>query len=161
MMSKYHEWCPHEFDMIFFSNTRTRRRTVFTVLLVWLFAVGAGWANACVLQDRSTHVDGVSFDVARNIQAPVISAGHVGALSAHDDTSGALNAPCLKVCNDGALSMLKAPTAVDPVDHGMAPPVTIIWTAHATAPPVTGATRELPPPLPGLPLRIRYTRLAL
>ncbi len=161
MMSMYHDLHLHELDMIFFSNTRTRHPTVFAVLLVWLFAVGAGWANACVLQDRNTHVDGRSVDAARDIQAPVISAGHVGVVAAHDGPSDSQKASCLKVCDQRSLSMVKAPTAFDLADPGMAPPVAIIWTAHATAPPVTGSTRELSPRLPGLPLRIRYTRLAL
>ena len=52
-----------------FSNSRTKRRTAFVVMVVWLFALGAGWANACMLQERVTHLDHASGPAAGGASA--------------------------------------------------------------------------------------------
>ena len=38
--------------MKLFPNTRAKRNTAFMVLLVWLFALASGVANACLLEAR-------------------------------------------------------------------------------------------------------------
>ena len=42
--------------MNLFPNSLTKRRTVYTLLLVWFFALGSGWANACLLQLSLIHI---------------------------------------------------------------------------------------------------------
>jgi hypothetical protein len=144
-----------------FTNTRTKRRTVFAVLAVWLFALSSGWANACLLQDRSTHIHRQSDSTSVAARTPVVSAGHVGAVSEHDGASDAAKGACLKVCDDGTQTLVKWQANFDLPDAGMTPPVAFIWTAHAVAPPVEGLARATPPPIPGVPVRTRFSRLAL
>ena len=94
-------------NMNFFASTRTQRRIAFAVLLVWLFAVASGVANACLLEVS----DGPQ---ARGVHA-------------HRDDAP----PCLKVCDEGSTALLKLQAPVDLSDPGMAPLVAVeIGRAH-------------------------------
>jgi len=142
-------------------STRTRRATVFTVLLVWLFAIGAGWANACLLEERGTHVDSHGGVGSAGVHAATVSAGHVGVAPAHDDGPGLAKAPCQKVCNDGAQTIVKLKPTLDLPVPGITPALELAWTPLAIAPAVLGWARERASAPSGPPLRIRYARLAL
>lgn len=153
--------------MKFFSNTGTQRRTAFAVMLVWLFALASGVANACLLSVPETHSMATTAarvttaNAAKTAPAPVDLAGHLKAHAGHDDDSNISKAPCLKVCDDGSQSLPKVQAAVDQTDPGPAPLVAILWTASA---PVVESPRRLDDlqiPTAGPPLRVRYSRLAL
>ena len=144
-----------------FTSNRTKRRTAFTVLLVWLFAIAAGWANACVIQDRHTHIHGSADPQTLSAQAPLVSPGHLGADSDHPENAGAAKGACLKFCGDGAQTLAKAKLGIDLLDLPMAPPLALAWTTRQAAATPASAWLELPAPSPGLPLRTRFSRLAL
>ncbi|MFZ2648765.1 MAG: hypothetical protein WA210_01540 [Burkholderiaceae bacterium] len=147
--------------MNLFSNPRAKRRTAFAILVGWSFALSAAWANACILQQLGTHAHGLSGNTSGLVQAAVISAGHVGADTAHHEASGAAKGACLKVCDDATRAVVKPAPAGDPSDAGFAPAVTSTWTAHPVAHAPDRSMLELPSPRPSLPLRTRYSRLAL
>lgn len=147
--------------MIRFTSTRTKRRTAFTVLLVWLFAIAAAWANACVIQDRQTHIHGSEDPQTVSVQTPLVSPGHLGADSDHPENAGAAKSACLKFCGDGAQTLAKATPGIDLLDLPMAPPLALAWTTRRAAAAPASAWLEFPAPSPGLPLRIRFSRLAL
>ena len=147
--------------MTLLKNTFIKRSTVFAVLLVWLFAFSAGWANACLLQDRGTHAHASSDGAFSVAKVPMISAGHAGAVAAHDDDPDSEEAPCQKVCDEVSQSVVKAQLAFDLTDPGLAAPVSTLWTTHESTLFALGSTRKLLPPTAGPPLRIRYARLAL
>lgn len=138
---------------------------VFAVLAMWLFALGAGWANACMLQERGTH----GHREARGATLPddaaiiVVSAGHIGVDSAHgDDAKGAGGKACLKVCDDATQSVVATPSVFDLTDVALAPPAATLWTPRAAALQVVGiVTPAASPPALGPPLRTRFSRLAL
>lgn len=144
---------------------RSRRRTAFAMLALWLFALSAGWANACLLQQRSTHAHGTSGNAAVAAHEVVVLAGHIGADSAHDDEgTGASTGgkACLKVCDDGTQVVVKPPSSFDPSDAAMAPPVATIWVSQVAAlPPAPWELGAAAPAGVGPPLRTRYSRLAL
>jgi len=142
------------------SNTRAKRITAFVVLLVWLFALASGVANACLLGARGTHGHGTTVSTSETPTASAISAGHVGAVASHDAGSGFPKAPCLKVCDDGSQSLVKQQATFDLTDPGLALLVAVVWTA---AVPAVAAPRRMDDlqPTPGLPIRVRYSRLAL
>ena len=119
--------------MKLFSTTRTKRNTAFFAMLVWLFALASGIANAC--QARA-------------------AAGH-----GHD--SDTPKAPCLKVCDDESRSLPKQESGAAQTNPGPAPLFTELWSAATGvgAPPVR--VEDLHPLASGLPLRLRYVRLAL
>lgn len=147
--------------MIRFTSSRTKRRTAFAVLLVWLFAITASWANACVLQERNTHLHGSVDPQTLSARAPLVSTGHLGADADHPETTGAAKSTCLKFCGDGAQTLVTVNPGFDLLDLPMAPPLALAWTTRQAAAAPVSAWLELPAPSPGLPLRTRFSRLAL
>ena len=150
--------------MNLFSSTRTKRRTAFAVLLVWLFAVASGVANACLLEVSEapgTHAHSATSGSARMGDPAAVSAGHLEAGDGHDDDSRTSTPSCLKVCDDGSNALVRLQAGVDLTDPGMSPLVAVVW--NAAAPVVSGPcwrVNEQPPPA-GPPFRDRYCRLAL
>jgi hypothetical protein len=68
-----------------FANRRVSRNTAFAMLLVWLFALGSGVANACLLEAHRNRANG--SPVAHSHQAGKghegIPAAHAGAIETH------------------------------------------------------------------------------
>jgi hypothetical protein len=147
--------------MSLFPNTRTKRRTVYTLLLVWFFALGSGWANACLLQERETHLHGPSEDASLTVQASHVSPGHVGVDSDHAENAGPAKSACLKVCGDDTQTIVKLVSSVDLASVAMAPPTVLAWTDPLAAAEQPNAWLEWATPPPGVPLRTRFSRLAL
>lgn len=144
-----------------FSIIRAKRNTAFLVLLMWLFALASGVANACMLETRGTHAHVVTLGLSEAVNAPHVSAGHAGAVAGHDDDSQASKAPCLKACDDDTRSVPKQDLTVAQTDPGPAPLVAVLWTA--VSPVVSQSSRmdHVQPAVPERPIRVRYSRLAL
>lgn len=147
--------------MKIFSNTRAKRKTAFMVLLVWLFALASGVANACLLEARQTHshvATAASSEPAAH--ASVILLGHTGAVADGVGESH-FKAPCLKVCDDGSRSFPKQDSTVTQTDPGPALLVLVLWN---TVEPVIPTLRQMEveqPAAPELPIRVRFSRLAI
>ncbi|MBT9466282.1 hypothetical protein [Hydrogenophaga sp.] len=124
--------------MKFSTGTRTKHITTWVLLLVWLFALASGVANACLLELPARHIS-----------------------VAQDDQSNASKESCLKVCDEGAQALPKACSIVDHVDPGWAPWFATLWTGSPQNASSPGRTIEAAVPIVGLPLRVRYSRLAL
>jgi hypothetical protein len=140
--------------MNFPNNRRSRHHTAFVVLFVWLFALAAGVANACLLEEPGTH--------GHDAHAAAESDGHAGAVASHDhgDSHGA-KSDCVKFCSDSAHSPTSPDLKVVQADIGLAPLVTLLWNS---AEPIDAAPRHGiadPPPAAGPPIRVRFSRLAL
>ena len=144
-----------------FPNTRSTRRTVYTLLLVWFFALGSGWANACLLQERETHLHGPSEDASSTVHASHVSPGHVGVDSDHAENAGPAKSACLKVCGDDTQTIVKLVSSVDLASIAMAPPTVLAWAEPLATAEQADAWLEWATPPPGVPLRTRFSRLAL
>ena len=144
-----------------FPNTRSKRRTVYTLLLVWFFALGSGWANACLLQERETHLHGPSEDASSTAHASRVSPGHVGVDSDHAENAGPAKSACLKVCGDDTQTIVKLVSSVDLASIAMAPPTVLAWAEPLATAEQANAWLEWATPPPGVPLRTRFSRLAL
>ena len=146
--------------MKFFSNTRTKRHTVFLVLLVWLFALASGMSNACLLEAREAHSHIVTAGSSGTVPAAALLPGH-GAAAVDDDHDWHQSAPCLKVCDDGSRSFPKLDSTLNQADPGPALPILVLWNAVA---PLVAALRHRnheQPATSGLPVRVRFSRLAI
>ena len=147
--------------MKLYSNTRAKSNTAFMMLLVWLFALASGVANACLLEARQTHphvATAASSDTAAHASA--ILPGHTPAV---DDGVGEqhFKAPCLKVCDDGTRSLPKQDGAVAQNDAGPAPLVQVLWGKVAPSIPTLRHMDARQPATPELPIRVRFSRLAI
>ena len=153
--------------MNLFASTRTRHRVAFAVLLVWLFAVASGVANACLLEaSDGSPAPGVHNHPAMAASAAsgaptAVPAGHFEAGHGHDDDTRAAAPPCLKVCDEGSTALLQPQAPVDLSDPGMAPLVAVVW--NPAAPGASGPCWRVDaqPPPAGPPIRDRYCRLAI
>jgi len=144
-----------------FPNTRAKRRTVYTLLLVWLFALGSGWANACLLQERETHWHGASEDASLTARHSRVPPGHVGVDSEHAENAGPAKSACLKACGDDTQTVVNLASSVDLANIAMAPPTVLTWADPLAAAEQANAWLEFRAPSPGVPLRTRFSRLAL
>ena len=129
-----------------FSNTRTKRHTAFAVLLVWLFALASGFANACLLQTPTVHSS---------------AAGVALSEPSHESFEFGAKEACLKVCDDGSRAVPSAHAAADHTDPGPAPFVTTLWAAAVPSVSTPRRLDLLQVRTEGPPLRVRYSRLAL
>jgi hypothetical protein len=144
-----------------FRATTHRRRTALAVLLVWLFGIGSGWANACLLQERSTHSHESPVDSLPAHQVWHLSPAHLGGDLDHPENGEAAKSACLKVCGDSTQSIVKQATDLELSHVVMAPPLVVNWPAPLTASVTHIAWLQWPAPRPGVPLRTRFSRLAL
>ena len=140
--------------MKLFSNRRAKRSTALAVLLVWLFAVASGVANACLLEPPGAH--------SHSAKAEHHAAAHaIAAADEHDDDGDASKESCLKTCDDGSKAPVKAQTSFDLTDPGNAPLVSFAWTAATPVATTFGRFDDRQVPILGPPLRLRYSRLTL
>lgn len=147
--------------MKFFADTRAKRNTAFAMLVVWVFALASGVANACLLETPEHNYPAVKGSVATINQAPAELMVHLDATAAHHDDADSTKESCLKVCDVGTHSLAKAYSGVDLTDPGPPTLVTTLWTG--SIPGVSAPRRVDDPAIPilGPPLRVRYSRLAL
>lgn len=149
--------------MKLFSNTRARRNTAFMVLMVWLFALASGVANACLLEARQTHSHIAAATSSKGAaHASVIVPGHTGAdgVGVGVDESH-FKAPCLKVCDDGTRSFPKQDSTVVQTDPGPAPLLVVLRGAVAPVVPMLCQVDVEPPATPELSIRVRFSRLTI
>ncbi len=149
---------PHRIAMTLFRTARLKRRFASAMLVFWVFALGAAWANACLLQDRTTHLD-PSFAAAAEL--PAVSPGHMGVLANHAQVPSPGEAPCLKVCDDASQSLVKWQAGMELPDMAMLPTFAMAWPDSVAALDARQPVRIEPLARTGLPLRTRYVRLAL
>lgn len=139
---------------------RTLRRIATAMLLFWVFALGASWANACVLQARQTH--GHSEAVDGDFTSVTVTAGHGGAVPSHGDDAGAGDLVCLEVCDAASQSCVQPDATPEAIDLTDGPPLLMaaVWIPVITRRTDTPVAVSAPPP-DAVPPRTRLSRLAL
>lgn len=147
----------------FVAKTSVRRNTVRAVLFLWLFALATGWANACLLQTRGTHLHIAPHGDAAANAGVTVSAGHVGAVAADDGDfdSSSQKRPCQKFCDDGSQSLAKFSAGIDLTNPGMAAITVLAWRTTDPSAPSSRHVRGLQPPIAAPPIRQRFSRLTL
>ena len=110
-------------------SQRRLRRLAAYVLLVWLFGLGSGIVNACVVAVQLRHVEHAAVQAhhdhgAMAVDSAVAENAHPGA---HDDGQGNLaRPPCERLC-DG-------PPAAPQADKQSVNPLGTAWLAAAPLP---------------------------
>ena len=147
--------------MKFFSTHPARRATAFVVLLVWLFALAAGVANACLLQVSATRYGGGDTAVAATVQVPTRLAGHAHASAGYNNGSGTFHAACLTVSDDGSRLAPRAFAGMGYTDPGPSPVTVAPWSTVMVVLSTPHRIEHLAPRVSGLPIQLRFARLAL
>ena len=107
---------------------RSLRHATWLILLVWLFATGAGVANACFLSER---VHGHQASLQATPQEMPVAESHHGAPTDHTD------AGCLKFCDEAPLAI---PKVDQPVADGIPGWVGVL---SRTSPPTLSAATSV------------------
>ena len=147
--------------MKLFSNICIKRNTAFVVLLVWIFALGSGVANACLLEVGATRSHLATTEYSGAAHQVTIAHSHPKVVANHDDDSHPSKAPCLKACDDGSRSMPKQDLTVVQADPGPPPLVAVLWTEATPLRSVLDRPDGVQHVIPELPIRVRYLRLTL
>ena len=144
-----------------FSNSHAKRRTALVAMLVWLFALASGVANACLLEAPGTHAHATKHGHAEAAHHATSSTDDAMAGDDHDDDADSSKEACLKTCDDGSNAPVKLKASSGSSDPGLAAVVAIAWNAATPAVSAPSRMNDLHPPIVGPPFRVRYSRLAL
>jgi len=149
-------------------DSRTKPNVAFVALLVWLFALVSGVANACLIQTEKIHVYGhdhghgslaTHSSVAETGRAT--SEGHVVTMPDHDSEPTGSKPQCLKVCDDGSQSLTKQRVSFDLTQPVLAPLLAVALTSATPVMSARGLAVFQRLPDLELPIRTLLSRLAL
>ena len=147
------------------SNHHSRRRTIFVAMLVWVFALASGMANACLLETQGKHAHATASHSSgahhAHVPANAGVAGDALAVEHDDDDADAPKESCLKACDDGSNAQIKLLTGVDLIDPGLVPLIAFAWRAALPVGLARSRFHELRVSVTGPPFRLRYSRLTL
>lgn len=128
---------------------------------MWLFALASGVTNACLLETRETLDRDPTVGTSEAATASAMAAVHVEAVAGHDDDPNPSKTHCLKVRDGASQTLVKQPPTFDLTHPGLPLFVRVVWTAAVREVAASRRMDGLLPSAPGLPIRIRYLRLAL
>jgi hypothetical protein len=142
------------------ANRQHKRSIALTMLLVWVFALLSGVANACLTEPLGELAHAGLH--ASQLDHAAQGAHHSQAAdqAPHDEHPD--KAPCQKSCDASSQTLLKLLPKVDVPDFQAAAfPVYMraVDPHMAPAAPVRATLAAVPPPAP--PPRLQYSRLAL
>lgn len=149
--------------MNLFFNTRINRIGAFAVLLVWMFALVSGVANAWVLEGTGTSVNVLTPKHTASHGATQVSLSwsvpiETGSKEAEDAHTS--KRPCLKVCDDGSKPLTKK-YSVEQIESRAQIIVAVLWSLikpiHVQYEQPNGSQYAASE----MPLRALYSRLAL
>ena len=144
------------------SNTLTKRNAACMMLLIWVFALASGVANACLLDPHGAQSHASSGGSAGLDHVHTGLAAHSEGFADHDEESDTSRAPCLKFCNEESKFLPKQHFGPDPTDAGQAPLVAELWLATTPDfPAVPTRVKDLSRRAPELPFRVQYSRMTL
>jgi len=146
--------------MKFCPTRRAMRSTAFVVLLMWLFALATGVANACLLEVSATRHDGGTTASSETVVAGRL-AGHAQAAASYNYDSGASKTPCLTPSEDGSRLAPNVLSRMEHTDPGPALVTALRWSAVMAVPSTPLRIARLAPRVSGLPVELQFARLAL
>lgn len=141
---------------------RTMRTTAWVVLGVWLFALAAGMANACLLEPPGPNEHASHVPPARDDNDHV-SAGNGTTLHdqhrhGHQDLS---KAPCVKVCGDATQSPIQKTSDLAGDLPALPSDSAQCWSVPLAMHDGIGDRADPRRVPPDPPPRLKYSRLAL
>ena len=147
-------------NMTLTASRHHKRSIALTMLLVWVFALLSGVANACLTEPRGELAHS-GIQVSQTDQpTPAVAQPHAADQAQHGEHPD--KAPCQKSCDASSQTLLKQLPKVDTPDLQALVPATH-WQVNdlhmAPAALVRAALAAVPPPSP--PPRVQFSRLAL
>ena len=146
-----------------FSKTCVNRTSAFALLLVWVFALISGVANACLLESSGMTAKAGAIEQINQLAAAQVSLSSHAAIESDSDRAEdehISKQPCLKVCDDSSRSLPNKYSAGQ-IDPGFPIIIAVLWSLaepirlQYKQPSRTQRAASL------LPLRVLYSRLSL
>jgi hypothetical protein len=138
-----------------------KRSIALTMLLVWVFALLSGVANACLTEPRGEPAHAATQTLPADHPALAAVQQHHAADQAQDGEHPD-KAPCQKSCDASSQTLLKQLPKLDTPDLQALIPVTYRQASDLHMAPATlvrAVLAAVPPPAP--PPRVQFSRLAL
>ena len=110
--------------MKFVDGTYAQYNIAFAILLVWVFALAPGVANACSLNAPKDHSTSIKESAATTLQASAELLAPLAA-AAHYKDADSTRESCLKVCGDSTAQPAQGAFERQPGD-----PTTLINVGH-------------------------------
>jgi hypothetical protein len=142
------------------ASRHPKRSIALTMLLVWVFALLSGVANACLTEPRGELAHATTLTSPSDHPAPAALQPHAADQAQHGERSD--KAPCQKSCDASSQTLLKQLPKFDTPDLQALVPATHRQASDlhmAPAALVRAALAAVPPPSP--PPRVQFSRLAL
>ena len=149
---------PHRIAMTLFKPPRLKRRFASAALVLWVLVLGVAWSNACLLRDRTTHLDPAFLAIEG---LPAVTPGHIGVSASDAQNQSPGSAPCLKVCDDASQTIVKWQWGTELPGMALLPSFAMEWSVSGAALDASQPVRIERPTRAGLALRTRYVRLTL
>ena len=146
-----------------FSKTRINRISAFAMLLIWVFALISGVANACLLESPGMNAKAGAIEQINHHAAAQVSLSSYAAIESDSDRAEdehISKQPCLKVCDDSSRSVPNKYSAGQ-TDPGFPIIIAVLWSL---AEPIRLQYKQpsgIQHAASLLPLRVLYSRLAL
>lgn len=147
--------------MKLFAKHPHRRSTATAFLLVWIFALVSGVANACLLESSVPHAERFSSAPVSTVLTPSNVAPFAHSGNDHNEGLEAGKESCLKVCDEGAKIVPTVHSAGDHASPGLSIWTVTLWTGSPLLVSASRRAMDAAIPTVRLPLRVRYARLAL
>ena len=149
--------------MTLLSSPLIYRNSALVMLLVWIFGLASGFANACLFEQPGTHLHAAITIPAEAHAANYHSLKahqHTEVLPDAEDESQATEQLCPNVCDDSSRSLPKVYSSSQ-IDPGPPVVVAVLWSATAPDQLQHHQPNDAQRVTSSLPLRVRYARLAL
>ncbi len=144
-------------------TTRINRTRALAMLLVWVFGLVSGVANACLLEapGAATHAKTEKPHAQHDVKYTSFAAHPpTVASSVQADDAHTSKQPCLKICDDSSRSLPKKHPAGQ-VDPGSPSVVAVLWSLVGPVYVFRKHADSAQRVAFRVPLRHRYARLAL
>lgn len=145
-----------------FLNSRTKHTTTALVLMVWLFALASGIANACLLEGaRGTHAHAAGVEQSPHSHAATERPEQAFDIVGNTEQSPGTRALCLDACDDRTHAQVKQDGSPDQPHLAPLAVIAIIWLATQPMAWTVRVQRDNHAEPFDVPIRIRYSRLTL
>lgn len=140
------------------SHASFTRNTAVVVLLLWVFALASGVANACLLEAHDVHPHTDVMEAVEDIATSEFAHGKTVEIDHKTDRS---KTPCQNFCDEESKLLIKQHYSGSQPDLAPVSLIAVLWNSSGTTRLENLRKTDTQPAAYGLALRVRYSRLTL
>lgn len=140
------------------SHASFTRNTAVVVLLLWVFALASGVANACLLEAHDVYPRTDVMEAVEGIATSEFAHGKAVEIDHKTDHS---KTPCQNFCDEESKLLIKQHYSGSQPDLAPVSLIAVLWNSSGTTRLENLCKTDTQPAAYGLALRVRYSRLTL